>query len=70
MLISFLVTTCDPTQLPKLTNGKHVQVKGLRAGMYRFSCNRGYRLVGQHRVYCTRRGWNLESAPVCASENL
>ena len=43
--MSFLVTTCDPTQLPKLTNGKHVQVKGLRAGMYRFSCNRGAHLA-------------------------
>ena len=34
----------------------------------RFSCNRGYRLVGQHRVYCTRRGWNLNTPPVCASK--
>ena len=36
--------------------------------MCRFSCNRGYRLVGQHRVYCTRRGWNLNTPPVCASK--
>ena len=30
-----LVTTCDPDQLPTISNGKRVQVKGSRAGMYR-----------------------------------
>ena len=33
--IYLLVTTCDPNQLPTISNGKRVQVKGSRAGMYR-----------------------------------
>ena len=59
-----------------------IQVKNMRQGMFRYSCNRGFKLIGTTRrrpgsiisflsagskkVYCFKSGWNLKTAPVCA----
>ena len=67
-LFSSSVTSCDPDKLPEIENGQRTQVKKTRKGMFRYQCNNRYKLYGQSRVYCTKKGWNINSPPFCSSK--
>ena len=62
------VSGCDPNKLPTFDNGRRLRVKGTRNSVFKYKCNRGYRLFGPKNVYCTKNGWKLDELPVCASE--
>ena len=34
----------------------------------RYSCKKGYRMMGTSTVFCTQAGWSVKQAPVCASK--
>eukprot|EP00092_Neocalanus_flemingeri_P030516 GFUD01033132.1.p1 GENE.GFUD01033132.1~~GFUD01033132.1.p1 ORF type:complete len:1173 (+),score=394.18 GFUD01033132.1:178-3696(+) len=60
------VSGCDPADLPRFVNGKRVKVKGMRDSVFRYKCNKGFRLFGPKNVYCTKSGWKMDNIPVCA----
>ena len=62
------VSGCDPKDLPQFVNGKQIKVKGMRDSVFRYKCNRGFRLFGPKNVYCTKNGWKMDMIPVCASK--
>ena len=59
---------CNPADLPSLVNGRRLRVKGTRNSVFKYKCNRGYRLLGPKNVFCTKDGWMMEELPVCASK--
>jgi len=59
------VTGCDPKDLPKFANGRKLKVKGTRDSVFKYRCNKGFRLFGPKNVYCTKNGWKLDELPVC-----
>jgi len=60
------VAGCDPNKLPTFVNGRRLKVKRARNSVFKYKCNRGYRLFGPKNVYCTKNGWKLDELPVCA----
>jgi len=60
------VSGCDPNKLPTFVNGRRLKVKGTRNSVFKYKCNRGYRLLGPKNVYCTVDGWKIDQLPVCA----
>ena len=62
------VSGCDPNKLPTIGNGRRIKVKRARNSVFKYKCNRGYRLFGPKNVYCTKNGWKLDELPVCASK--
>merc|ERR1719347_843602 len=34
--------------------------------IFKYKCNKGYRLVGSSTAYCTPTGWSVGEAPICA----
>jgi len=58
---------CLKENLPELSNGRARAERGMRGSVYRFQCNKGYKLAGPKTVYCTRQGWKLDSVPVCVA---
>ena len=58
---------CDPKNLPNFVNGRRLRVKGTRDSVFKYKCNRGFRLFGPKNVYCTKNGWKMDEIPVCAS---
>jgi len=60
------VSGCDPNKLPAFVNGRRLRVKGTRNSVFKYKCNRGYRLLGPKNVYCTVDGWKMDELPVCA----
>ena len=61
--------TCVSLECPVLPPSiKHGYVNGsgsVQGSLYRFSCKRGYSLVGETKLYCTAEGkWNA-SIPIC-----
>jgi len=60
------VSGCDPNKLPTFDNGRRLRVKGTRNSVFKYKCNRGYRLLGPKNVYCTVEGWKSDELPVCA----
>merc|ERR1719510_2090935 len=37
----------------------------MRGRMYRYTCNRGFRLFGPKTVHCSKTGWSLDNDPFC-----
>jgi len=60
------VSGCDPKNLPQFDNGNKRKVRGMRDSVFRYKCNRGFRLFGPKNVYCTKNGWKMDTVPVCA----
>ena len=63
------VSGCDPKNLPNFVNGRRLRVKGTRDSVFKYKCNRGFRLFGPKNVYCTKNGWKMDELPVCASRD-
>merc|ERR1711892_638483 len=59
------VAGCDPNNLPHFVNGRKLRVKGTRDSVFKYKCNRGFRLFGPKNVYCTKSGWKMDELPVC-----
>ena len=60
---------CDQNSLPKIDNGQREQVRKLRGAVHKYSCNKGFNLIGDDLVYCKGNEWSLTSPPLCASES-
>merc|ERR550539_2363297 len=43
-------SNCDPDQLPDIINGRKYRVKNMIGNMYRYNCNRGFRLIGPKKA--------------------
>ena len=66
--VSLAVGSCDEGSVPKISKNGFQQRKGNSVGsIYRYKCNKGYRLVGSTTAYCTPTGWSVVEAPLCAS---
>ena len=62
------IGSCDPTRLPGITNGQRKAVREFRQSVFRYSCNKGFTLVGEDMVYCDQGEWSMDTAPLCISE--
>ena len=60
---------CDQNRLPKIENGQREQVRKMRGSVHKYSCNKGFNLIGDDLVYCNDKHWSLSSQPLCASES-
>ena len=45
------VSGCDPNKLPTIVNGRRIKVKRARNSVFKYKCNRGYRLFGPKNVF-------------------
>merc|ERR1711892_426037 len=52
--------------LPLVENGRNIPIRGSRQSAVRFSCYRGFRLVGERISHCMGERWSVEELPVCA----
>ena len=67
----FLVPeSCDAAQLANITNGYKTACPGHMDSVYRYSCKKGYWLLGVSTVFCTPTGWSEGEDPVCASKEI
>jgi hypothetical protein len=62
--------SCDKAQLPNIANGYKTACPGHMDSVYRYSCKKGYRLLGVSTVFCTAAGWSEGEDPVCASKEI
>ena len=60
---------CDPDNLPEIKNGRKDPYKTTqyRGAVYKFSCARGYKRLGNSLVHCNGDHWDLQRVPVCSS---
>ena len=63
---------CSPDHLPSLAHGRtySYQTSRYRGGVYKYSCDKGYRRIGSGLVYCGGGRWTPEVATVCTSRCL
>ena len=62
---------CDPGDLPGVKHGRKYSYANsrYRGGVYKYSCYKGYHLVGSNIVWCDEGRWSVgEQETVCASE--
>jgi len=59
------IGSCDPASLPAIKNGFKKANPRYSNSVYRYSCKKGYRLVGTSTVFCSQAGWSVAEAPVC-----
>jgi len=59
------IGTCDPANLPSIKNGWKKANPRYANSVYRYSCKKGYRMMGTSTVFCTQTGWSADHAPVC-----
>jgi len=59
------IGSCDAESVPQIKNGFQKANPRYKNSVYRYSCKKGYRLMGVSTVFCTKTGWSLEEAPVC-----
>merc|ERR1711892_151767 len=52
--------------LPLVENGRNIPIRGSRQSAVRFSCYRGFRLVGEKISHCMGERWSVGRLPVCA----
>merc|ERR1719427_2116136 len=50
--------------LPRLTNGRHIPIRGARRSAFRFGCHEGFELLGEKYSHCEGESWSGE-LPVC-----
>jgi len=55
--------------LPLVVNGRTIPIRGARGAAVRFTCFKGYRLIGEKMGYCMGTTWSMEEMPVCISEH-
>ena len=60
---------CDPDNLPEIQNGRKDPYKTTqyRGAVYKFSCARGFKRLGNSLVHCIGDHWDLQRVPVCSS---
>ena len=66
-IFSSALGKCDQSQLSKIEHGRRVMLRKYRGSVAKFSCNKGYSLVGDELVYCDRDSWSNTHQPLCAS---
>ena len=67
----FLVPeSCDAAKLANIANWYKTACPGHMDSVYRYSCKKGYRLLGVSTVFCTPTGWSEGEDPVCASKEI
>ena len=61
---------CTPDTLPGIANGRKYsyQASRYRGMVYKYTCDKGYRRMGQGLVYCDQGGWLPDDTPVCTSK--
>jgi len=59
------IGSCDPAKLPSIKNGWKKANPRYANSVYRYSCKKGYRMMGTSTVFCTQAGWSVKQAPVC-----
>ena len=71
LMCEFLaIGSCDEAKVPKISKNGFQQKRSHSVGsIFRYKCNKGYRLVGPTTAYCTPTGWSVGQAPVCASKS-
>ena len=69
MLVILAVGSCDEGEVPRISKNGFQQRKSHSVGtIFKYKCNKGYRLVGSSTAYCTPTGWSVGEAPTCASK--
>eukprot|EP00092_Neocalanus_flemingeri_P038639 GFUD01042069.1.p1 GENE.GFUD01042069.1~~GFUD01042069.1.p1 ORF type:complete len:990 (-),score=267.58 GFUD01042069.1:133-3102(-) len=59
------IGSCDAESVPQIQNGFKKANPRYKNSVYRYSCKKGYRLMGVSTVFCTQQGWSVGEAPVC-----
>ena len=54
--------------LPLVANGRTIPIRGTKGAAVRFTCFKGYRLIGDKMGYCMGTNWSIEGMPVCVSK--
>jgi len=61
------IGSCDEGKVPRISKNGFQQRKSHSVGtIFKYKCNKGYRLVGSTTAYCTPTGWSVGEAPTCA----
>jgi len=61
------IGSCDEGEVPRISKNGFQQRKSHSVGtIFKYKCNKGYRLVGSSTAYCTPTGWSVGEAPTCA----
>jgi len=61
------IGSCDEARVPRIRKNGFQQRKSHSVGtIFKYKCNKGYRLVGSSTAYCTPTGWSVGEAPICA----
>jgi len=59
------IGSCQADQVPHIKNGFQAANPRYADSVYRYTCKKGYRLLGVTTIFCTQTGWSQEEAPVC-----
>jgi len=68
MPVCTAIGKCDPDNLPEIENGRKDPYKTTqyRGAVYKFSCARGYKRLGNSLVHCNGDHWDLQRVPICS----
>jgi len=55
--------------LPLVVNGRTIPIRGAMGAAVRFTCFKGYRLIGEKMGYCMGTTWSMDEMPVCINEH-
>ena len=50
--------------LPLVVNGRTIPLRGTKGAAVRFTCFKGYRLIGEKMGYCMGTAWSMEEMPL------